>query len=86
LKKICSHVERGFLSFGERCRSSAFGEGAGLKNPVTACLAVALAKAGAETMPKLKKTAPYFSPTAWHSFSENALNSKYHQAFDDEKR
>jgi hypothetical protein len=32
LKKRCSHAERGFLSFGEWCRSSAFGEGAGLKN------------------------------------------------------
>jgi hypothetical protein len=44
------------------------GEGAGLNNPVTACLAVALAKAGAETMPKLKKTAPFFSPTAGLQF------------------
>jgi len=35
---------------------------AGLNNPVTACLAVALAKAGAETMPKLKKTAFSLSP------------------------
>ena len=29
LKKYCSHSERGFLGFGERRRSSAFGEGAG---------------------------------------------------------
>ena len=35
LKKYCSHSERGFLGFGEWCRSSAFGEGAGLNNPVT---------------------------------------------------
>jgi hypothetical protein len=28
IKKNCGHVERGFLSFGERYRSSAFGEGA----------------------------------------------------------
>jgi hypothetical protein len=68
LKKNCSHAERAFLSFGEWCRSSAFGEGAALINPVTACLAVALAKAGAKTTPKLKKTAPYFSPTVWLQF------------------
>jgi hypothetical protein len=37
-----------------------FGEGAGLNNPVTAGLAVALAKAGAETKPKPKKTAALF--------------------------
>jgi hypothetical protein len=61
-------MERGFWCFGEWCRSSAFGEGAGLNNPVTACLAVALAKAGAETKPKLKKTASSLSPTAWLQF------------------
>jgi hypothetical protein len=56
------------LSFGEWCRSSAFGEGAALKDPVTACLAVALVKAGAETKPKLKKTASALSSTAWLQF------------------
>jgi hypothetical protein len=42
------------------CRSSTFGEGAGLKNRVTACLAAALVKAGAETNPKPQKTAALF--------------------------
>jgi hypothetical protein len=53
------------LGLGERCRSSAFGDGAGLNNPVTACLAVALAKAGAETMPKPQKTAFFIYFTEW---------------------
>jgi hypothetical protein len=41
LKKNRSHAERGYLmaspawTFGEWCRSSTFGEGAGLKNSVT---------------------------------------------------
>jgi hypothetical protein len=34
-RKYRSHSEPGFLTFGEWCRSSAFGEGAGLNNPVT---------------------------------------------------
>src|SRR6202453_2726546 len=42
-----------------------FGEGAGLNTPVTACLAVALAKAGAETTPKPKKTASFIYLTEW---------------------
>jgi hypothetical protein len=65
LNKNCHHTERGFLSFSEWCQSSPVpiiggAEGAGLNIPVTACLAVALAKAGAETMPKPKKTALIF--------------------------
>ena len=36
-----------------------------MNKPVTACLAVASAKAGAETMPKPKKTASFFYFTEW---------------------
>jgi hypothetical protein len=63
LKKNCRHVERGFLSFWRVVPIiGLWREGAGLKNPVTASLAVALAKAGAETKPKLKKPLLLFRP------------------------
>jgi hypothetical protein len=54
-KKHYSHSGRGFLGFGEWCRSSAFGEGAGLKNPVTE----------PKRSQNPKRPPSYFSPTEW---------------------
>jgi hypothetical protein len=61
LKKNCSHAERGFLSFWR-----GFGEGAGLKDPVTE----------PKRSQNSKRPLLLFPQPHGYSFSENALARK----------
>jgi hypothetical protein len=61
LKKNCSHSERGFLIFWR-----GFGEGAGLKNPVTEL----------KRSQKSKRLLVLFNLPNGYSFTENALKNR----------
>src|SRR5690348_4646874 len=62
LKKNCSHLERGFLSFWRD-----FGEGAGLNNPVTEL----------KRSQNSKRSLLHFYFPNGYSFFENALRSRF---------